>query len=200
MMGLHIRPGGLQQWNWGGGMQIGLTSVVPAGANGVSDAVFTYPVPADNNAAALCPLPVDEGGSHPRYQWKEILYQTGDLVHRGCSFWKGSAGQANCTYAINYIRTENIVPFAVTYTLVRPASPSSEAVEIAVAAGAGGPWLTLPGALTLAKVTNPDGSVSDITLTGTPPANTNYIRVRIVAKDRPIPHGVMKTRPRIVPP
>ena len=40
-------------------------------------------------------------------------------------------------------------------------------------------------------VTNPDGSVSDITLTGTPPANTNYMRVRIVAKDRPIPHGAV---------
>ena len=75
--------------------QIGLWDVVPQGPNGRPSGVFTYPVHADLNGADLIGMPRNNQLS---LHWNTPQYVSGDLVHRGCQFWKGSEGLAHCDY------------------------------------------------------------------------------------------------------
>jgi hypothetical protein len=81
--------------------RIALWDTAVSGVNGQPDAVFTYaPLPpADTSTGDQILLPKN---SLEQVRLGAAPYGDGDLIHRGCQFWKGSVeggvGKCQCTY------------------------------------------------------------------------------------------------------
>lgn len=91
-----FRQTGLVVGLWANTATLTLADVTPTGVDGPPDSVFTYPTTGLTGIAV--PLPKLTPNEMTRYQVSEIDFTDGDLVHRGCAFWKGSAGSIHCDY------------------------------------------------------------------------------------------------------
>ena len=192
------------QWSWTD--RIGMGAVVPAGTNGASDSLFTYAVPAGITGLALCVLPAKPEGNEPRLVWTGTRFTTGDLIHRGCAFWKGSGGTCQCDYArqqsgkfiprdtqVNNYFYPDSASFDVS--LSRAILASEESVEVHFSDNVNGPWIDESAAchkvvLVATQAQSTIGSISIVKTAGTPPTITCF-RVRIVPRERPTPHNTL---------
>ena len=186
--------------------KIGMAAVTPAGTNGVSDAVFTYPVPASIAGLPLAATPVFPSNTktEPRYRWVSKRWDQGDLVHRGCQFWKGAGGQVQCDHARQFASSyqpldTTIAPFTSTaaetvLSLGRAVYMPEEEPEVMVGGSATGPWRTATGYTpTPVPDAGSPNTASSVRLARTTAtgAGLTHVRVRTFRKDRPLPHATL---------
>lgn len=124
------------------------------------------------------------------------------MIHRGCYFWEGhkqdaTTGRAYCQYAkdnLSSLVKRTVVqvypPTATaTVTLNPPIFPLEDELEVTFGNSDTGPWQT---AAEVSRVVTPaaavNGQVASFTVTNVGGTTLTRIRVRVLQKDRPIPH------------
>ena len=183
---------------------VGMKAVTPDGTyNGVSDGTFAYSVPTSLAGTSAIPLPVPSNNPNnsPVYTWTYIGYSSGDVVHRGCAFWKGTGGVCQCTYTAKLpAPTVTITAFQPTTTFAiynLPAEIDLNAVglEVMFAATSAGPW-SLPSACGQQVVmlyTTDIYHAQQVKLVkiGNSPFTIGSVRFRSQTKNRPRPHNTL---------
>jgi hypothetical protein len=183
------------QWNWAS-QNIGMMGVTLTGQVGVPDAEFSYGVPASvaQTTPLVMPKQPENPNSEPAYEWVEKRYDTGALVHRGCAFWKGSNGTASCDYAAQ--RMDQFVRWEISQTmdpaggqvaLPAPAPTTDNIIEVMASDGATGPWILASAGGWTATTVSSGGNATAVTLVPAGGTPKTHIRIRVLAKNRPIP-------------
>lgn len=94
----QVQYAGLQIGLWANTATIAQHPVVPQGVDGPASSNFTYTVTGGTAGAIMAPVPQVDARYTTVLGWNEIVFGNGDLVHHGCAFWKGVAGNASCEY------------------------------------------------------------------------------------------------------